>query len=65
MAKSKDVDSCNDTKALELEIEDQLGRSIDIKYNIQNKSGTITIGYYSLDDLEKLSGMLGFKNADY
>jgi len=44
---------------------DVLGRSVGIKYNAAKKSGTLTLTFYSLDDLDETSKKLGFNAAEH
>lgn len=50
-------------KAVAQKLEEHLGMRTRIKYNPQKKSGSVTVDFFSLDDLEKLLKMLGLKRV--
>ncbi len=50
-------------RAVAQKVEEHLGMRTRIKYNPQKKSGSITVDFFSLDDLEKLLKTLGLKRV--
>lgn len=57
--KPKKIDA--NIKAVAQKLEEHLGMRTRIKYNAQKKSGSLTVDFFSLDDLEKLLKTLGMK----
>lgn len=53
-----------DIKRYEQLMSEVLGRNIAISYNPAKRSGTLTLNFYSLDDLDDVSGKLGFKSEE-
>lgn len=47
-----------DIKAYEIELSEKLGRGIRIKYNQSNKTGQLTIDFFTLNDLEDILAVL-------
>lgn len=50
-----------DIKRLEELIASQLGREVTISYSSRKKTGTISLGYYQLDDLDRIITKLGYR----
>lgn len=50
-----------DIKRLEEQMSSQLGREIHISYSSRRKTGTISLGYYQLEDLDRIITKLGFR----
>ncbi|MBV6492157.1 MAG: Stage 0 sporulation protein J [Turneriella sp.] len=48
-------------RALAQRLEEHIGMRTKIKFNPQKKSGSLTVDFFSLDDLEKLLKLLGLK----
>jgi len=42
-----------------------LGRQIKIRFNQAKRSGSLTLDFYGLDDLDHISRCLGFKAEDH
>jgi len=59
--KPKKIDA--NIRAVAQKLEEQLGMRSRIKYNAQKKSGSLTVDFFSLDDLEKLLKALGMKRV--
>lgn len=59
--KPKKIDA--NIRAVAQKLEEQLGMRSRIKYNAQKKSGSLTVDFFSLDDLEKLLKTLGLKRV--
>ena len=59
--KPKKIDA--NIRAVAQKLEEQLGMRTRIKYNAQKKSGSLTVDFFSLDDLEKLLKALGMKRV--
>ncbi|MBN8223116.1 MAG: ParB/RepB/Spo0J family partition protein [Spirochaetes bacterium] len=59
--KPKKIDA--NIRAVAQKLEEQLGMRTRIKYNAQKKSGSLTVDFFSLDDLEKLLKTLGLKRV--
>lgn len=59
--KPKKIDA--NIRAVAQKLEEQLGMRTRIKYNAQKKSGSLTVDFFSLDDLEKLLKTLGMKRV--
>ncbi|MFO1526905.1 MAG: ParB/RepB/Spo0J family partition protein [Turneriella sp.] len=60
-AKPKKIDA--NIRAVAQKLEEQLGMRTRIQYNAQKKSGSLTVDFFSLDDLEKLLKILGLKRV--
>ncbi|HSC67861.1 MAG TPA: transcriptional regulator [Cellvibrio sp.] len=54
-----------DIKRYEERMAEVLGRPIRIRYNNARKSGSLTLDFYTLDDLDHLATALGFHAQDY
>ena len=50
-------------KVVAQRVEEHTGMRTRIQYNPQKKSGSITIDFFSPDDLEKLLKMLGLRRV--
>lgn len=57
--KPKKIDA--NIKAVQQKLEEHIGMRSRITYNAQKKSGSVTVDFFSLDDLEKLLKLLGLK----
>lgn len=54
---AKDID----IKRLETSMSEALGRTVQIRYNKNNQTGSLKVSFYQLDDLEDLMVKVGFK----
>lgn len=61
LARGEEEERDVDIKRLEELIASQLGREVSISYSSRKKTGTISLGYYQLDDLDRIISKLGFK----
>lgn len=61
LAKGKTVQSDADIRSFERTMEDTLGREVNLKFNNATKCGTVSLGFYGLDDLESI--LDGLKSA--
>lgn len=50
-------------RAVQQKLEEHLGMRTRLRFNAQKKSGSLTIDYFSLDDLEKILKLLGLKRV--
>jgi len=60
IAQGKREESHTDVKIYAQGMEDQLGRPVSIQYNAKKSSGSITLGFYGLNDLDDVSESLGY-----
>lgn len=65
LAQGKDEDRDTDIKRYELIMGEVLGRQIKIRFNQAKRSGSLTLDFYDLDDLDHISRCLGFKAEDH
>ena len=49
----------------ERDMGDQLGCKIDIKYDPNKKAGSLTLPFYSYEDLENIAIKLGYKPDEF
>jgi ParB family transcriptional regulator, chromosome partitioning protein len=61
--KGKKIDA--NIKAVAQRLEEHLGMRTRINYNPQKKSGSLTVDFFSLDDLEKVLKTLGLKRITF
>jgi ParB family transcriptional regulator, chromosome partitioning protein len=61
--KGKKIDA--NIKAVAQRLEEHLGMRTRINYNPQKKSGSLTVDFFSLDDLEKVLKILGLKRITF
>ena len=61
LGKGKEVEPDTDTKRYADEMGKVLGRTIKIKYDPSKKTGSITLDFYRLTDLQDMAFDLGFK----
>lgn len=54
-----------DIKRYEERMAEVLGRPIKIRYNDARQSGSLSLDFYTLDDLDQLAVALGFQAKDY
>lgn len=64
IAQGKSDNQDTDIKRYEQIMGEVLGRQIKIRFNAAKRSGSISLDFYSLDDLDHISQSLGFK-AEY
>jgi len=64
--KTKDNDTLKDadTKALELDLGANIGMLVAINHNAQAGTGTVTIQYATLEELDEICGLLSFRASD-
>lgn len=55
----------SDIKRLENDMEEATGRSIQIEYNKDKKTGSIKLSFFTLNDLDKLCKMVGYSHTEY
>lgn len=60
IAQGKREESNTDVKTYAQGMEDQLGRPVSIQYNAKKCSGTLTLGFYGLEDLDDVGESLGY-----
>lgn len=65
IAQGKTDDRDTDIKRYELIMGEVLGRQIRIRFNPAKRSGSITLDFFGLDDLDHISRSLGFKAEDH
>lgn len=63
-ARPADADKDADTRALEQDLGANLGMKVAVKHDADKQSGTISISYKSLDQLDELCRMLSLSPAD-
>lgn len=54
-----------DIKRYEQVMGDVLGRQVKIRYNPAKRSGTLSLDFYALDDLDGMARALGFKSDEH
>jgi ParB family chromosome partitioning protein len=64
IAQGKAVGNDFDTKRYEEQMEEVLGRPIRLKYNKATQSGSLTVRFFRLSDLNNISGHLGLQLKD-
>ncbi|EAY8690613.1 transcriptional regulator, partial [Salmonella enterica] len=64
IAKGKEVDRDADIKRLETLMSDATGRPIKVRYNPAKRSGELTLGFFTLDDLDDVCKALGFDPSE-
>lgn len=65
IAKGNGDDRDTDIKRYERVMGDVLGRQINIRFNPAKHSGSVTLDFFGLDDLDHISRLLGFKPEDH
>jgi ParB family transcriptional regulator, chromosome partitioning protein len=65
IAQGKSDERDTDIKRYECIMGEVLGRQIKIRFNATKRSGSITLDFFGLDDLDHLSQSLGFKADDH
>lgn len=65
IAKGKVDDRDTDIKRYERIMGEVLGRQINIRFNPAKLSGSVTLDFFGLDDLDHISRCLGFKAEDH
>ena len=60
LAKGEEVNQGTDIKRYELLMGEALGRPIKIQYNASKRTGTVTLRFFNLDDLDVISKAQGF-----
>lgn len=65
LAQGKDEDRDADIERYERIMGEVLGRQIKIRFNQTKRTGSLTIDFYGLDDLDHISHSLGFKAEDH
>ncbi|ODS23553.1 transcriptional regulator [Candidatus Endobugula sertula] len=61
IAKGQSEEKDVDVKRYAEDMENQLGRPINIRYNPAKCSGSVTLQFFGLDDLDDVSESLGYK----
>ncbi len=61
IAKGQSEEKDVDVKRYAQDMEDQLGRPVSIRYNPAKCSGSLTLQFFGLDDLDDVSGLLGYE----
>lgn len=65
IAKGKPNDSDTDIKRYGQIMGEVLGRQIRVRFNAAKRSGSITLDFYGLEDLDDISKSLGFNAEDH
>lgn len=65
IAQGKSNDTDTDIKRYERIMGEVLGRQIKIRFNAAKRSGSITLDFFGLEDLDDISKSLGFKAEDH
>lgn len=60
-----EMDTDSDISRYENLMSEVIGRQVGIKFNNQKLTGTITLDFFGLDDLEVITKALGFNSQDF
>lgn len=65
IAQGKATQNNADIKRYEEAMADVLGRPVKIRYNSARQSGSLSLDFFTLEDLDLLAAALGFQAQDY